>query len=641
MQFEFLVAERARHLASVVLLLCATACSGGSKAPILANGGGNQSNGRGNGSGGSGNGSGGKASTDGGLDGSVHVIDCTSVDCGLHGVCSVDSTTNMAKCTCDKGYIVNAGSATGACIEDVNCIELRALECDARWGSPGSAIGITVSASYCSGRPDTGIKPTDLTVEEKAATEDWKSLPPETPTTVVDRKFASHVYFAVDVSQSIQDSKVLAKVATAISGMLDELAKTADPPRVAVWAFDGKPYLYPVLSETTDLAQAKTQLAAKLGSFKGRDPQATNLFGAVKYVLDKLERSIELKSIIDEDGLLSAGTAIIISDGDDETGTYTFQQTQDAIAAHVHKVITVGLGKNANFPKLTMLGRDGSFSVADPSMLSVAFDSVSANIKRFTDSLRFIGYCSPKRGNTFSARVRIKGSNDVVCNYDATYFTDGCSSATFDPKKECASLQCGDLLGCGECAAGQCCLHGQCMGPSTASKDADCGAEWMCDPALTCNFNAAPNVCATTVASSEACDSGSSLCDPDVDYCFSSDPKTMPTTCAPRGGIGTPCKTNEECASGHCDRDPDKPGANSYSCRPIALMFEHCTAGGSATSCEKGTYCDPGDSTCKAQLWHQLPCTFNAQCRSGVCEMAVGGRMVCAGEDRCYFPLQL
>lgn len=564
---------------------------------------------------------------------------CDGLNCGLNGDCAVNPMTLAAECLCDKGYVADLGAAdTGICIEDKSCIELRALECDSRL--PTGEVGITVSVSYCSGNPYTGVAAKDLHLEEKGS-EDWEEvLASKTYASVVDREFASHVYFVVEVSETVKDAKVLDNITAGIRKLLDTLGGpgASSPPRVAVFGFDGKPYLYELVPETTDLAAAKAQLAI-LNTFEGNDPASTNLYGAVQLGLDRLDRAITLKNRVHDDGLLSAGTLVVISNGDDEASSVTLPSLQANIDKSVHKVITIGItSAQSNYLKLTQIGRDGSYSAPTNALLSKAFTDVAAAIKDFTDSLRFIGYCSPTRGSTFNARISVKGSNPVTCSFDAARFTGGCNASSFDPAQACAGLECGELLGCGECPAGECCVAGHCMAAAPRALGATCGAEWMCPTAMVCNGE---SKCDENVVSIGTPCGGATLCNPEEALCKSPD-GSAPTECMAGlsvvPGLAYSCTDNVQCTSGHCGPHPDYPGGFSNYCMPPARMFEACSAPKSAGSCEPGTFCDES-KRCLPQLHRRWVCTYNGQCLSGECVRGVGDTSYCQPQSQCYFAM--
>lgn len=552
---------------------------------------------------------------------------CGGVDCGLHGDCVIDAMMNAPVCQCDKGYVV-AGSS--GCVEDKTCLEIRLIDCRSQYGSSGSAIGMTASVAYCSGNPYTGLRRKDLLIEEQG--EDvWEPLlQAESLVTIVERRYVHHVYIVIDVSQSVRDSDVLDDVAAGIVRLLDAIEALPDDFRVAVYLFDGKPYLHdpPFVRETGNFAFARTALAS-LKTAPALDPRSTDLYGSVIRGLQKVERSKQLKSLVNDRGVLTTATLIVVSDGDDEAARKPFAEVKAAIEATPTRVVTVGLGDEANFPKLTELGRDGSYSAATPDLLDDTFDDIGAALAKSAESLYFIAYCSPKRAGTASARVSIKGFDgaSVQCDFDADVFSSGCAADLFDPAKECVGRQCGSLIGCGECPSGKCCLDGQCVAPSFLTLDEKCGAEWMCEGPLMCTMDGCKGTAALDAdCNPEACNPGESMCagmTPDDSKCA-----------APKA-TGETCMTLAECATQHCGANPDYPASSSLICLAPLQMFESCGPSGEVGTCEPGAWCSAG--ACEQQVPQGVVCESNAECESGECYMGATGTKRCVYVPHCYF----
>ena len=96
--------------------------------------------------------------------------DCAALDCGFGaGIENPDPMTRASDpciCECSPGYI-NQGGAT-PCELDVNCIEVRPLECRTSIDE-GSAVGMIFSLEYCSGEPKTDLDIIPASTLEEAA----------------------------------------------------------------------------------------------------------------------------------------------------------------------------------------------------------------------------------------------------------------------------------------------------------------------------------------------------------------------------------------------------------------------------------------------------------------------------------------
>lgn len=543
--------------------------------------------------------------------------------------------TMLPACQCDKGYVVAASDPNGACVEDRKCLELRLNDCRSQYGSSGSAIGMTLSVAYCSGNPYDSLRRSDLLVEEQGE-DTWEPLlQSESLVTIVDRKYVHHIYVIIDVSQSVRDSKVLDDVAKGIDHLLDAVQKLPDDFRVAVYLFDGKPYLHEpaFIPETGDLTAARAALGG-LPYAPGLDARSTNLYGAVIRGVHKVERSKQLKLLVNRRGVLTTASVIVVSDGDDEAASHPFADAKAAIEGTTTRVVTVGLGDEANFPKLTALGRDGSFAAPTPTLVVQAFEDIGAEFARSAASLNFIAYCSPKRAGKATARVSIKGFDaaPVECAFDADVFSSGCNADLFDPAKVCAGRQCGELIGCGECPSGQCCVGTMCQAPSFDVLDDECGIEWMCQAPLTCTLNMmSKTVCQTPVVLGGDCDP--EKCNPGETACLGD---AASSTCMAAKAVGEDCMGSDECLTQHCGPDPDYPAASSLICLDPLEMFEACGGSGELGLCEPGSFCKGG--TCEPQVNQGVVCETNAECMSGDCYMGSSGTKRCNPALRCYFP---
>ena len=567
-------------------------------------------------------------------DGGSTAATCGEVNCGLHGDC-VESDKGDASCVCDHGYVANGTAQDGICVEDKTCIDARLLEC--RFQHGGSAVALHVSLQYCSGNPYTSLDVKDLTVEEKGNEDFQELLPNESSATIIPHDFVAQIYVVVDVSNSIRDSNVLDDVGKGLQTLLDQLEKAGGDYRFSVFLFDGSADLYEFIKDTDDLAAARKTLGM-LNSQTGADPSSSNVYGAVIEGIRKLDRARSLRQIVNDYGILTTGTLIVVSDGDDRASLRTFKDVQDTVNNTVESVITVGLGDVANYPKLTQIGRDGSFSAQQPELIGAAFEQIAQRINDYGKSQYLVGYCSPKRTGQFAARVGVRGLDfeRPQCTFSADSFVAGCNAAVFDPAKYCAGSQCGGVIGCGECQAGSCCAAGQCQAPTTLNVDDTCGQEWLCPDGTTCSSE----TCKATVVAGSSCDAATNLCDLGVTYCAAppplmpGDPPAAPM-CMTSKALSDPCKEQKECQSGHCGAPPEDPLALDKVCLFGHEMYQGCSDDG---ACERGAYCE-GKTLCKAQ--NPAPCSTNAQCATGKCDTLASGAKLCAASAQCYFPLEL
>jgi len=631
---------------SLVLLgvLLAVACGGDTKVPV-ANNTNRGDPGDGDGAGGDGDSSsdGDAAVDDDGLTEVNYPIDFDppdasvgTCDCGVHGECVLGDDNTLA-CECVKGYV--ASDPLGPCEEDLNCVELRGLECRSVWGgNTGAGNGILISSSYCSGRPFTEVLTEELIVEEKEGNNAFKVISPtESFARVIPRETKPHLYFAVDISSSIASTpENLPAIAEGIQGLLDRIEQFSDDFRVAVYLFDGSWYLYEYVPETTELDDVRVKLD-KLHEQTGVDPSSSNVFGAISTVIDRIERSFRLKMLTSWMGALNTGTVVVISDGDDRARRVTQAAVEEKIDDTQVKVISIGLGDEAEFPILASLGRDGSFNADSPERLTEAFEAIADRLESFDQSLKFIGYCAGARAGTATVKVSLSGKPgaEVACTFNADNNQGGCGPDTLDPASDSGCFlpdgmprQCGGLLACGLCPPGNCCSLGRCVAPSARTLGQPCATGRHCEYGLTCKEDMGDKTCQQeTPVEDDMCEKDG-VCISGVLACESLD--LVEYWCEPARPVGWTCDRYEDCESLNCAPLPPATTGQRY-CLPVARMFERCN---NSAECEPGSYCK--DNKCASQRLSGNSCGGDRECRSGFC---LNGQ--CAYSSSCLFDFEL
>lgn len=567
----------------------------------------------------------------GGADAGPHtgLPTCGDIDCGLNGDCVMDPESMMPTCRCDTGYLPIEDATDGICQEDRGCVNLSVIECRSS-AAEGSAVGLVVSATYCSGNPVPDLQSEDLELQElgeSMGADVWEVAGTEASLTVSQPSFIPHVYVLVDMSASVVASDVLPQVRAGIARMLDELAASPKPARVAIWLFDGSPQLYPFQEETTDFDAVRARLP-DLDDFAVLDNGSTDLFGAIIKGINRLEAAVQRKYLVHEDGFLATRTLVIVSDGDDDAGRFTSKLTDDRIASTTAQIITVGLGEETMIQELTRLGRDASFAAPTQARVEQAFTEIGARVSDYPESLYFLGYCSTQRSGDTAARVRIT-SLDVVsgqCSFSAAQFSGGCTSDVFTADSACTAdgVECGGIIGCGTCPGGQACLGRACVAASGGASGARCGGTAMCEAGLACLGGVCTAAAAldATCSETEPCGRGEGYCDPTALLCTA----TL--------ADGEVCEAARSCASGLCAPLPGRTavGEPTYCQAPVAT-FDSCR--GAGRPCEPGAFCaactgtlygcqNGQDSVCTPQRRAGAACQRDAECLSGDCR-----------DDRC------
>lgn len=164
---------------------------------------------------------------------------------------------------------------------------------------------------------------------------------------------------------------------------------------VAVFAFDGARRLHPI----APFGSGSGGLSQRLSELREIDPR-TNLHGAVIEGLQELDRG--LGRVGDR---LRYGSLVVLTDGSDRAGRVPLQAVRDALQASPHRVLTVGVGSEADDSTLARLGRDGYVRVDDRGSLARAIRLVASDVVAPQRGRYLLTYCG--RPNRERSRVRV------------------------------------------------------------------------------------------------------------------------------------------------------------------------------------------------------------------------------------------
>jgi uncharacterized protein YegL len=243
----------------------------------------------------------------------------------------------------------------------------------------------------------------------------------------------------VDMSGSVSGSGTVDSLVQAVNAFTDKL----DKQKVALYAFDGGPDLYPIVP-FGDQAAAKAG-AAQLSTFKPKDP-STNLNGGVVKALDELDNALGKAS-----QPLKFGTLVVFTDGTDRANRVKAADMEQHIREKPFDVFAIGLGAEIRDEQLARIGKSGVAMAADKSAIVKAFGDIGAKVEARTKSYYLLSYCSPSRAGKHEVRIQAVIKNDkdgservgnLRSDFDATGFAPGCDPATppsFDVSR-------GDLL---------------------------------------------------------------------------------------------------------------------------------------------------------------------------------------------------
>jgi hypothetical protein len=240
---------------------------------------------------------------------------------------------------------------------------------------------------------------------------------------------AHYTLLLVDMSGSVTESGAVDTVMQAAGSFIDRVEKQQ---KVAVYAFDGGPDLYPIVSFTDQPASAKAGIG-RLGTFKPKDP-STNLNGAVIKALEQLEGALGRAP-----QPLKFGTLVVFTDGTDRASRVTTSEMERHVRENSGDVFAIGLGAEIKSSQLAAVGKNGTAMAEDRNAIVKAFDDVAVKVEGRTRSYYLLSYCSPSRAGMHQVRIEAvakdaQGNGEqtghVDSDFDATGFGPGCDPNT-------------------------------------------------------------------------------------------------------------------------------------------------------------------------------------------------------------------
>jgi len=585
--------------------------------------------------------------TSGQSDGNVVPQDCADLLCGDHGRCEL--VAGVPACTCDEGYRVDADE--GTCVIDEGCVQVRFLEDGCRQIVNGpSAVALFFGVDYCAG---TAITPEErLRLElEFTVTEDGRDQlnSPESKSKIFEKDVENYVFIAIDLSESVTEDADFPLLLAELRNFITSLEREAGENDVYVSLLAFASFLHEVSPFTRDF-EALRNIIAGIEADPSVvsaliNPGGTALYDATAEGIRSTRRIRELRDAVTDDGILTTGTIVIVTDGiDTVNGDLPTQLLNDT----VDQVISIGISDEVDDGDLNTIGQDGSFRAPTPLDWTEAFGEVKERVRQYPERSYLLAYCSSATTGEPRVEVGITGGGvhtvrPAVCEYNAEAFSnnpaDTCELELFDTN--CLNRECGGLTACGGCPDEQCCSNGACLAPTTAAvSGVDCreqpevcfqggGSCEVIDPQpQDYVFQCRPQL---ELGTGDPCTSqfNSSLCPPFVSYCDVD-------TCVPTLPEGSPCTSPMECESRNCTFiDPDVMSEGIF-CLPQARIGDPCIA--NRTICEIGAFCGSG---CESRLAELQRCQRNSQCRSGSC-VDIGSENICSsigpsGAPACYW----
>ena len=586
---------------------------------------------------------------------------CDDIVCSGHGGC--DMVGGVPQCVCDEGYVID--EAGTECIVDESCIKLRFLEDHCRQYVQGPpAVVLFFGIDFCAGTAVTPEKLAKLKSEQEidfAILENDKNIldNAESFAQLIPTRVESYLTIVLDVSKSVigdeedgtPPSVDLSALVGEMRNLVSSLKPTAGEAPVAVSIIVFARGVAEYVAFTDDFALIDEKLAAiEVDHSFLPDSVAINgsdLYSAVLDGLHSTQRIRDLRAAISLDGMLTTGTVVVITDGNDQSGA-AISKVSGELNSTLNQVISIGISEDIEDEVLTTLGPDGSFLAPTPTDWSLAFDEIAQRVEEYPDRAYLLGYCSAKTTGNQNVTVSMETPRPDValkvtgasCRYSADDFsTDPAEAAKCKPSlfdAECDGRSCGGLTACGACGNSQCCAGGSCVAPSTKS---NCDEQnELCHPTGQICIAEDPVAstkrltCGDMLLAGDVCYSD---CEPGVTYCQKPEDKDAdkdPGICVAVKALGSLCEFGDECETLNCTQKNPDSDTDPKRCLPPAELHDHCGSGTDA-DCEFGGYCL--GSACEPRKRGGVTCSKGSECRSGTCDT---DERVCWGVSQCYWP---
>jgi hypothetical protein len=290
-----------------------------------------------------------------------------------------------------------------------------------------SNVALYFQARTGSGDPASGIAADQFRVYEDRQ---LVSLDDSKQTLLNPNLFAAYyTVLLVDVSGTATDdpmAEAIGQAANAFAARIDKVQK------LGVYAFDGGPDLYPIVS-FVDSPESAESKARSLASFKPKDP-SSNLNGAIVSALAELDEALGKAS-----QPLRFGTLVVFAAGADRAGRVSADSMLQRVRSEPYDIFAIGLSPKITDEQLRPIGRSGKAMAADKTALGKAFDDVAERVEGGSRSYYLLSYCSPSRAGKHEVRVeatvvdpKTKGeqTGSLRGDFDATGFGPGCDPKT-------------------------------------------------------------------------------------------------------------------------------------------------------------------------------------------------------------------
>ncbi len=562
-------------------------------------------------------------------------LNCGDVVCTGFGHCEIGED-GLPYCACDPGYVVDESGEV--CIVDESCVQLRFLEDRCRQVVNGApAVSLFFAVDFCAGTAVLPAKIDELgltftVLENGNDVEDNV----ESFATVIPKPVESYVDLVIDVSESITGSQDLAALVEQLRALVTSLAPEpgASDVYVSIHVFGRESAEY--VPFTRDLGAVDAALAAIVADpaavvLQAGGGDGTDLFDGLELGINRTQRIRDLRDGVTWGGVLSTGTVVVVTDGNDSSGGTLDQGLVDRTT---NNVISIGISADVDDQVLQAIGRDGSFLAPSPEDWPAAFAEITRRVQEYPQRSYLLAYCSSTTEGSPNVEISIDGATEVaktaVCQFDADVFGSGsvftCDASYF--AGECGPDTCGGLTACGACDDDECCDGFGCRAPQIAggSPGLECdGQNDLCaQEGLICYES---GTCGPATPLEADCGEG---CEPGASYCR--DEMDEPEVCIPALAMGQACETPEQCPELNCQRQNPDNAFQVPTCRPEALLHDPC--GSDDAVCEAGGYCQ---STCLPRKRSFESCGGAKECRTAQCNNYEGAGNLCDGLGACFW----
>lgn len=249
----------------------------------------------------------------------------------------------------------------------------------------------------------------------------------ESKQTILNPEVAAVHYtlLLVDMSGSVSESGTGDTLVQAVGAFTQRVEKEQ---KVAIYAFDGSPDLYPIVPFTDQAGSAQAGVQ-QLSTFKPKDP-STNLNGAVVKALDELDNALGKAA-----QPLKFGTLVVFTDGTDRANRVSAAEMHQHVEEKPFDVFAIGLGAEIQPTQLKQIGKSGTAMATDRNAIVKTFDDVGAKVDAKTKSYYLLSYCSPARAGKHQVRIeadyasadgKSTQTGSLESDFDATGFAPGC-----------------------------------------------------------------------------------------------------------------------------------------------------------------------------------------------------------------------